>query len=180
MAWVITDPSLCLLSQCASSISDEFSYRTKYCTSGESPLRSRCYICSKSSNWSKCCLTNKSSAWTKICISSELSARSKYGISGSFSKYAMGSCHTTCWCGIHDMVCGYNIFQFNSQLFIQGRGTLEASFYIKLVYNPARCCRIWKYLFTWIHMSISWPRSKREFASSSSWVSLCWETMGIG
>jgi hypothetical protein len=36
-----------------------------------------------------------------------------------------------------------------------------------LVYNPARCCGISKYLFTWIHMSISYSGNERGSASSS-------------
>jgi hypothetical protein len=49
----------------------------------------------------------------------------------------------------------------------------------KLVYNPTRCYAISKYLFTWIHMPISYLWSERRSASSSLWMSLCGGMMGV-
>jgi hypothetical protein len=42
---------------------------------------------------------------------------------------------------------------------------------------PAPLYGISKYLFTWIHMPISYLKSERGSASSSLWVSLCGGTM---
>jgi hypothetical protein len=48
-----------------------------------------------------------------------------------------------------------------------------------LVYNHMWWCSILKYLFTWIHVAISYLGSKRESASLSPWVSLCGGMMDV-
>jgi hypothetical protein len=51
---------------------------------------------------------------------------------------------------------------------------------LQLVDNPARCCRISNYLFTWIPISISCLGSEKRSASSSLCVSLYGGIMGMG
>jgi hypothetical protein len=48
-----------------------------------------------------------------------------------------------------------------------------------IVDNSAWYYEISKYLFTWIHMLISYSANERGSASSSPWVSLCRGTMGV-
>jgi hypothetical protein len=51
--------------------------------------------------------------------------------------------------------------------------------YLSVVYKPARCYDISKYIFTWIHMLISCSESKRGPASLSMCVSLCGGMVGV-
>jgi hypothetical protein len=49
----------------------------------------------------------------------------------------------------------------------------------ELVDNSARCCRVSKYIFTWIHMAISCSKSEKGSATLSLCVSLCEGMMGV-